>query len=344
LAIGLGSITIISALTMSSCRDKFTTQYDTLVKTDTLNMCSCDTGWMMRSSGTNSTLIISHFVSPTLGFAGGTNGTLLKTTDTGTTWQTLPPVAVAGNSGTGIYGLWFFDAMNGVAVGDGQNIFQTYNGGNSWSATPFSSSFIPRCLYFINQNVGFIGTTDPGTAGGDGEIWRTSDGGSSWSKVYICSTGAVFNIEFTSFNNGIATGNYGAAMWTTDAGLTWNQGTMDQSTMATHTAFISPMVGFASAGPANGDTTYGALLQTSDGGHSWHTIMNTPYLLQAMAANAKGVITAAGWTGNTLESTDGGLTWKHNQVGSNRWVRSEFASPTREVMIGGNGSIATGEK
>ena len=85
--------------------------------------------WSAQSSGTTSWLMAVSFVDASHGWAVGTGGTILATSDGGATWT-------AQRSGTSqaLEGVAFVDASHGWAVGTGGTILATTNGGATWSA------------------------------------------------------------------------------------------------------------------------------------------------------------------------------------------------------------------
>ena len=352
--LGIAALAVASALTMSSCRDKFMTQVDTVLVHDTTVAPDLDDSsvWTPRLSGVTSGLTCCHFATTSVGYVGGDNGIVLKTTDSGTTWQRTPaavPISGGVGGGTTVYGIWFFDANNGIVTGDGaygSNTFLTNDGGASWSPVNVSTNFYLRSIYFIDRNIGFIGASDwfnDGTgAGKTGNIFRTTDGGHNWAPVDTTPAG-IYDFQFTSPLNGVAMSRYGTCYWTTDGGLSWNNGAIDQNTIISRMAFINSVTGFAASG-SGFDTTVGMILRTDDGGHSWRTIKTTPYYLGAITATASGDITVAGYTGKMQESTDGGLTWTESTVGNERWICSALASQHRTVTIGVHGKIITRDR
>ena len=73
-------------------------------------------GWTAQNSGTVEELDSLHFVDSMIGWAVGSGGTIVKTTDGGANWM----VQMSG-IGTDVYLLdvHFFDALVGWAVGEG---------------------------------------------------------------------------------------------------------------------------------------------------------------------------------------------------------------------------------
>ena len=330
---------------------------DTLLQRDTLrDTIDLDDSniWVYRNSGTTDNLIIAEFVNQNNGFIGGGpsgtsgDGVILSSGDRGTTWQVASTsVGTSGFGGSGVYGLAFQDAQNAFAVGDGQNVLHSMDGGHTWTGTPSGSTFFLRSLWFLDYKTGFFGTSDPANngngAGADGEIWRTTDGGVSWNLV-ASTNGGIYEIRFINPSNGVALGRFGVAYWTSDGGATWNQGTTDQTgntSLIGRAAFTTGSTGFAACYLAQ---TQGAILRTDDEGHTWHTVKVVPAGISGIATNGAGVITACGEGGTVVESTDGGTTWTTSNVGTSRWIGDAYSGTDRTVLVGVNGRIATRDK
>ncbi len=149
-----------------------------------------------------------HFVNATTGTAVGWFGTILRTTDGGSTW-------VVQTSGTTdfLYGVSFTDATTGTAVGTGGTILRTTDGGSSWVS---QSSGTTRVLF----GVSFADATT-GTAVGDvGTILRTTDGGSSWVSQ-TSGTTVLWGVSFADATTGTAVGDGGTIHQTTNGGSSW---------------------------------------------------------------------------------------------------------------------------
>jgi len=363
LTFAFGLLVIISSLSLNSCKDKFSTQaadtvrdttirrdttikFDTIVVHDTLDRDDSSI-WVFRAVGqTTNDLVTCQFSNSNNGFIGGENGVILKTNDGGNTWitESSAPV-VSTSSGPGVvYGIFLADATDLFAVGEQRVVDRSNDGGGSWSQ--MNTSNVPttdliRSVCFLNPTTGFVGTTDA-YAAPSGSICNTVDGGNTWNLEYTCTTGGVYHIQFISATNGIATGRYGTALWTSDGGTTWNPGTTDQPNANLYrTAFINATTGFATGYI---DVTHGVILHTTDAGHSWQTIRSVFYGAQGIATDGDSVITVNGEGGNVSESKDGGATWSDYQVGTNRWIDIQYPSKDRAVMIGIAGQIVTRDR
>lgn len=307
-----------------------------------------DSGWSRKPglSGTNQDLLVGQFVNATVGFVAGSNGVFLKTTDAGNTWSLRSPVPVSGT----VYGISFFSATNGFAVGDQRTIAATFDGGGTWASINTSNvpvSDLIRSVCFSNQNTGFVGTADAYGAP-SGSICRSTDGGTTWNPIFT-TQGGIYNIDFNIPGSngmiGVAQGRFGVSYWTNDGGATWNQGTTDQpNVIITRSTFTSPTTGFAVATNIT-DTIRGFILRTDDAGHTWHTVTSSWIFGNCgIANNGNGVITAVGFGGAVVESTDGGSTWVGTTSGTSRWFAVQYPTPHRAVFVGMNGNIATRDR
>ena len=100
----------------------------------------------------------------------GEFGTILATTDGGTTWKQQ-------QSGleTTIFGIDFIDTTTGVAVGIDSVILRTQDGGATW--TSISSPFTERSYYEIA-----LSPQHSWIVGGQGTILTSGDGGRTWTE------------------------------------------------------------------------------------------------------------------------------------------------------------------
>jgi photosystem II stability/assembly factor-like uncharacterized protein len=85
--------------------------------------------WIIQSSPTTQSLLSVHFVNASTGYVSGESGTILKTTNGGSTWQKLSTGVL--NS---LDAVRFVNSDTGFAFGRGPIIFKTTNGGNSWTS------------------------------------------------------------------------------------------------------------------------------------------------------------------------------------------------------------------
>jgi PKD repeat protein len=91
------------------------------------------------------------FVSPDIGYIAGLYGFLAKTVNGGINWQIL-------NSGTSnvFEGIYFFDALNGIAIGEEGLILKTADGGITWNQEESGTTSFLRDAFFFNTEEGFM--------------------------------------------------------------------------------------------------------------------------------------------------------------------------------------------
>jgi photosystem II stability/assembly factor-like uncharacterized protein len=216
----------------------------------------------------------------------------------------------------------------------GGAIFRTTNGGASWQNmtapgmyTNTSSSF-GNWVTFLTPLVG-VANGDP--VGGEFELWRTIDGGSTWSKVPGSDIPNPNSGEFAIVDMYSSLGpnhvwygtNQGRVYRSADAGATWSV-----STVSSITSFTSSVIEVRFASVTNGlclifqNNAY-ALYNTYDGGATWNLVpgggngLPANYGTNEMAnvpgtdyyVSAGNLTTPQTYFAGLSYSKDNGLTW-----------------------------------
>lgn len=233
----------------------------------TLAPASSFAQWVAQISGTTNHVLGIHFVDPNTGYAAGTAGTLLKTTNGGVTWN-----AQTSGSGSNFYAVCFTNASTGVAVGDNSLIARTTDGGANWSliSAPVFADW--RNVWFLDTNTGFI---TGGLSGTTANLLKTTDGGATWTDISPATFPASSEVLYSGYCvGGDQDLNTTVILKTTDAGATWTA--LDNPYPAANylidVEFIDASTGYAAGGHVQNNT--GAILKTTDAGQSW-TIENT---------------------------------------------------------------------
>ena len=125
------------------------------------------------------------FINEREGYAAGTAGTILKTTDGGTTWLVLS----SGTDAT-LNSVCFTDTLYGCVAGSGGNILLTIDGGATWTKMPCGTNTTLHAVCFTDAHVGYIAGGD---ALQDGIILKTTDGGATRS---ITNSASGFTVMF----------------------------------------------------------------------------------------------------------------------------------------------------
>ncbi|MBC8145938.1 MAG: glycosyl hydrolase, partial [bacterium] len=184
-----------------------------------LLLCSIESsaqpGWVIQNpfgTPTINGLHAVHFFDASVGMAVGDVGTILRTTDAGSTW-------VSQSSGTtsGLYGVSFLDASIGTIVGTSGTILRTTDAGATWvSQTSGTTDFLSG-VSLGNANTGVaVGFKEDFSSG---TLLRTTDGGSTWERQ---STVQLLNdVAFSDPLTATVVGNRGTILRTTDGGAEW---------------------------------------------------------------------------------------------------------------------------
>jgi hypothetical protein len=127
-------------------------------------------------------------------WAVGTDGAVVKSTNSGTSWQT---VDISGATNYHFNAVFFADANNGFIVGEKKAdsdkfkgvIYRTTNSGATWDA---SVTYTPA-MYIPFKDITFDiregGNADIGyIAAGEGYIYKTTNRGANWSREQVDNT------------------------------------------------------------------------------------------------------------------------------------------------------------
>ena len=221
-----------------------------------------------------------------------------------------------------------------IAVGADGVVVRTKDRGKTWSdLNVVSTTNKWESVKFVDENTGFIG-------GQFEDIYKTIDGGETWTKAYdvASSSSQIWDFDFLDGSNGIAVGRSGEVVLTSDGGNTWT----DQFSSAykflgvkyfsndyiyvtgggqnaiysggSWTLEIEPVgywaVEFISATQGFRVGNGGACQSTIDGGTNWADINlgTTESLVDVLFVNdSTGYI--VGNNGAFFTTTDGGVTW-----------------------------------
>lgn len=108
------------------------------------------------TSGSVESLEAIFMLDATTGWVVGTGGTILRTTDGGTTWT----LQTSGTT-VDLNGVHFLDASTGWVVGDHGLVLATSDGGATWHVELASTSGYLQRVFFVDASAGFaVGTGD----------------------------------------------------------------------------------------------------------------------------------------------------------------------------------------
>jgi photosystem II stability/assembly factor-like uncharacterized protein len=223
----------------------------------------------------------------------GTQGTVLRTTDGGTTWSLLP---VAGAEKLDFRGVRAFDDRNAILMSSGKaedgaaRIYRTTDGGAHWQLVleGKNAGVFFDAIAFWDRRHGIV-LSDP--VNGRFVLFTTADGGATWQRVPPERLPAALENEgaFAASNSCLVVGSQRRVWFATggantarvfrssDRGTTWSVSETpmhpaNASSGIFSLAFRDAQSGIAVGGdyanPGNSPTPN--ILLTSDGGKTWH--------------------------------------------------------------------------
>jgi photosystem II stability/assembly factor-like uncharacterized protein len=279
------------------------------------------------------TLRSMSFAGPS-GYAAGDFGTLLRTSDGGTTWSGLL-------SGT-------FTNLTEVQAIDVDSIFaaggcvarRSDDGGATFTRvafTPVESSCTEQFAagWFVNQATGFLVLAD-------GTVLRTDNNGDTFGqKTALPGTRAPggqatpIDLRFISDQIGVASTSDGKIYRTTDGANSWT--VVSDTNRAAHSFyFVDPSNGFAV-----GDGSL--FLVTKDGGVTWTAKdlgIPATNLRSIRCATVKLCVMTTDQGTALVRTDDGGDTSRLVTPSQDAIFAADFASPTRIAAGGATGATA----
>lgn len=278
--------------------------------------------WQRIPSGTDVALYRVRFVTSELGWIGGEEGLVLHTTDGGRTWQRQPtPTRVP------LFSLHFVDQEYGWAVGDRSLAIHTRDGGQTWSlrkVAPAGEEQRPAQEVLLEQepilyDVYFADRQRGWVVGEFGKLFRTVDGGHTWSRreetllgeeiVDVLDIPTFFGVAFSSAEEGVAAGLEGKIARTRDGGLSWKLDRVESPFAVVDPLFI-PVLFPDGTGWVGGAS--GQVLRRAGPGEPWKPAslgMEIATWVRGMSWWDAQIGWLVGGYGLILHTTDGGQTW-----------------------------------
>jgi len=293
-----------------------------------------NTNFIFESEGVTDFQIINATTVWALGYDGSANDAVYqdftRTLNGGTTWNSgtislgdpdLKPTNISAVNATTA---WVGAVSPTPGVGGG-GVWKTSDGGNVWTqqnATAYTTtpdSFF-NVVHFFDANTG-ITQGDP--INGAFEMYRTTNGGTTWTPITGTPAPAAGEYGYNGGNVAAGTSfwfvtNQGKLYRTTDLGVTWTKLTTRisdfGSTAASGRLHFSDNNNGIIIGTTGGVTT---LYKTSDGGSNWTTgtVYTVPYT-NVSYVQGTSILVGTGQTGTGATavfysgySLDNGTTW-----------------------------------
>jgi photosystem II stability/assembly factor-like uncharacterized protein len=255
-----------------------------------------------------------HGRSATVAHVAATSGRIWRTTDGGRSWSLRYQ---ATDTTMFLDAIVFVDDRTGFALGDPMGgrfvILATRDGGETWSEAPPSSrpeaaegeaafAASGTSLVYASPRHGWLGT-----GGSVARVFRTVDGGATWSVAPSgipprAGSGGVFSVAFADAQRGVVVGG----------------------------DYQSP------------DSSSGTAAVTSDGGATWQPARTLPRGYRSGVAIRRigrdTLIAIAVGTNGSDVSRDGGRTW--TPLDGSAFNAVQFAPSGTAFTVGGRGRVA----
>jgi photosystem II stability/assembly factor-like uncharacterized protein len=300
-----------------------------------LSLVQLNAQWYEQNSSTNEYLTSVFFIDENTGWACGSNGKIIKTTDGGTNW-------FSQNSSTTVQltEIQFINPNTGWACGYGGIILSTTDGGVNWNSITLDDSSSISAIQFVNNLVGWIAVYYP--ASSSSKIFKSTDGGYNWiSQVEIDSVLSIEDIFFLDENTGWVSGADEFGIYkTTDGGNVWTNYPNSFSTLQ-ELYFISSQVGWI----CHNALGAAILSKTTDGGITWtgQWSDNTKNIYSISFINENVGYAAGlnflGFGGYIMQTTDGGTTWIEQYNGTQQLMSIFFRNGLLGWAVGSQGRI-----
>jgi photosystem II stability/assembly factor-like uncharacterized protein len=294
--------------------------------------------WQKQRTSSLAWLHSVFFLDQNHGWAVGSRGALLATTDGGSHWTSL----IHPTEDT-IRDIYFADDQNGIIVCE-RNIYdlksnaearaylmKTVDGGEHWKrASMRGVDPDARILRAI-----FTGAGRGWAFGEAGAVFTTHDMGTTWTRLQAPTKYLLLGGDFINENNGWLVGAGATILQTSDGGESWQHARVPTTSVRFNsTSFVEKRLGWAVG-------SGGAIYRTLNGGRSW---LPQNSGVQTDLLDVKFLDAAEGWAvgaeGVVLHTMDGGTHWAiQRPVTEHNLERVFFADSAHGWAIGFGGTI-----
>jgi len=201
----------------------------------------------------------------------GSSGTILKIS--GNNEQ-----IVSSGKTNALFAVDFVDDKNGIAVGVGDVILKTSDGGDSWNQLSTGSGYTLNRIQYLNAQIVLISGYNP-SAPTKGTFFKSIDGGNSWTLLSEFPGIRVQAFDFVDALVGYATGSDSTFLKTTDGGANWKKLTPNIPNLGTIMYDIKAFNANVVVAVGNRN----CIIRSEDGGQNWMSI--APYFVNLTSMN-----------------------------------------------------------
>ncbi|MCK5051353.1 MAG: T9SS type A sorting domain-containing protein [Candidatus Cloacimonetes bacterium] len=292
--------------------------------------------WELLSSGIGDNLYGVHFTDDDNGYVVGWGASagamVLQTSDAGENWNSTnmsTGAFVFSVTSTNANNIYAAGCLNGGAAGA---VFKSNNAGGNWINSSFPTTYGLYDVEFADEQIGY-------TCGWLGKIFKTTNGGSSWSPLNSGTGNVLRWMSVVDENNVFIVG-----------GSNWNNpNTLFKTTNGSTWSYVTSLGGVvggvhffdADTGIFAGGSGGEIIKKTYDGGSNWEEkYSSNTGLFQAIYFTEEGIGWACGNNGRVAKSVDFGETWiELDSVSPSTTLLGVYATETHLFAVGENGRI-----
>ncbi|MCK9211031.1 MAG: YCF48-related protein [Ignavibacteriaceae bacterium] len=298
--------------------------------------------WVKQNSGTSERLTDVVMLDSSTAIAVGMNQTILKTTNSGETWNFI---ALPWSFPMNWNSVSFADKLNGVIAGS--NVITTTDGGATWQPEFYSYDKNFLCALSLYANYIYVGDDS-------GYVYRTIDSGKTWSsekisvypirsiflfRGYITDILPLYALTSHSFIIKYFYPDPPSSPWTEKELSFFNglgsEAFSGESCNGGGSTFIVGVQGDKYAAPV--------ILRKSMSDTSWSPAILFPSqdgILLGISAPSSNVIYSCGYAGLMFKTMDGGNNWFLHSVPTSQSLNSiYFFNETKGFAVGDSGTI-----
>lgn len=296
------------------------------------------------------------FTTPTMGWAVGIEGEILKTTDGGKTWDVQSRGRVIPD--------YFFDSRLGWSRNyklskKKASMVKTDDGGMTWTVQKTFDAAMDANYFFINPTTGWSAgeeweqTTTYGPIIHYSFILKTEDGGKTWVSQYHVPggergvTNELRDICFISSSEGWVVGAKGLILHTADGGKNWDAQHSGTNFMLAKVQFVNDKIGWA-LGNEMKDGTTSIILNTNDGGKYWKIQwkkedewmwVDDLFFINEKVGWIIGAVNEYSGDAIFLRTVDGGKTWSEKLLSKIFFTKMAFFDSNHGVILTEKGTL-----
>ncbi len=274
-------------------------------------------GWFWQNPLPQGNELLSGMFVNNNYYAAGVNGSFIKSSNNGASWEILPL-----NTGSYLRSTFFINEVKGWVI-NYRLVFRTLDGGSNWQNDSIAGSGTLNSVFFANENTGYL--TDE-----TGKIYKSTNGGINWNLLYSVSGTSFTKTYFINENTGWVTDYYNKVYKTVNGGINWVVYTSSSTSRLTSIFFIDDNTGWMT-------NETGGIFKSTNSGVNWVINNIGSFISFACFVNA-----LTGWTAGSKinKTTDGGNSWSEQQISATVIFNSiDFKDAQTGIAVGNNGII-----